>query len=63
MKKLLRWLGYGLAAIFVLLIVGAAYVWLACRLAYAGFYLAGLGALRSLIWLGATGASVMVAIA
>lgn len=38
----------------------AAYVWLACRLAYVGCYLAGFGSLRSLIWLGATGASIFI---
>src|SRR3954452_13596664 len=29
----------------------AAFVWLACRLVYVGCYLAGLGGLRSLIWI------------
>ena len=40
MKKLLRWLGYGLAAIFVILIVGAAYVWIASARALGGTYVA-----------------------
>lgn len=41
----------------------AAFVWLACRLAYVGCYLAGLASLRSLIWLGATGASLFILVA
>jgi uncharacterized MAPEG superfamily protein len=38
----------------------AAYVWLAARLAYAACYLTGKGALRSLIWLVGTAASVTI---
>lgn len=37
-----------------------AFAWLACRLGYVACYLAGRGALRSLIWLGATAASVAI---
>jgi uncharacterized MAPEG superfamily protein len=37
-----------------------AWVWLGCRLVYVGCDLKGLASLRSLIWLGATAASVAI---
>ena len=38
----------------------AAWAWLAFRVVYVGCYLAGRASLRSLIWLGATAASVSI---